>query len=170
LRGVPMEPEPPCRSYLAAHSAALGARALDAAYQYGTATWTVRDAIGFAHALASGVYGDAGRAALRLLGLPKLRSDEPGAVLTTDPGWGAGLAFGRSTAYKAGWGGARQGRFLVGQLAVVRAGGRTAAIAAMFHPAQQPTADDPGQVHAADALEALLSALAAQLARTPGAR
>jgi len=163
-------PEASCRDYLQQHAGALGANALDPAYQYGTAMWTVGDAIDFAHALGGGAYSDAGARALDYLALPKAPSREPGAQLSTDPAWGVGRTFPTwEVAYKAGWGGSGTGSFLVGQIAVVRRGARWAAIAAMVHPTQQPSADDPGLAHAADGLEALLREIAAQLDRTVGA-
>ena len=160
-------PEAACRAYLQQHAGALGQHALDAAYQYGTATWTVHDAIGFAHALASGAYGPAGASTLELLGMPKQPGREPGAQLSTNVAWGVGRTFpGWTTAYKAGWGGADEGSFLVGQIAVVQRGGRSVAVAAMVHPTQQPAVEDPGQAHAAEGLEALLREVSAQLDRT----
>ncbi len=157
-------------AYLQQHAGGVG-NPLQPAYQYGTATWTVTDAIRFAHALGSGAYGAAGDGVLGYLSRPKGVSAEAGpGGFTADVAWGAGRAFARwHPAYKAGWGGADRGNFLVGQIAVVRVGGRTAAVAAMYHPSRQPTSDDPGQVDAAVALEALLDDVAKELARTQGA-
>jgi hypothetical protein len=131
----------------------------------------VSDAVRFAHALGSGAYGAAGDGVLGYLRRTKGVSAEAGPNgFTADPAWGAGRAFARwDPAYKAGWGGADAGRFLVGQIAVVRVGAHTAAVAAMYHPSRQPTLDDPGQVNAATALEALLDRVADELARTQGA-
>lgn len=162
IAGAPQAPEEYCQPYLTTHDATVPGHALDPAYQYGTATWTVGDAVAFAHALGTGEYGEPGRRVLELLRRPKQPSTEEGAQLSTSTGWGVGQVFG-AAAYKAGWGGAQRGDFLVGQIAVVSSGGRTAAIAAMFHPLRQPAADDPGQAHAAEALEALLRPLALQL-------
>lgn len=41
------------------------------AWEFGTDEWTVGQAAGFAHALADGVYGSAGRFALTLMAMPK---------------------------------------------------------------------------------------------------
>lgn len=160
-------PEANCRAYLQQHAGALGSHALDPAYQYGTADWTVHDAIAFAHALGTGIYRGAGERTLALLRLSKEPGREPGAQLSVDASWGVGRTFpGWTTAYKSGWGGADTRTFLVGQIAVVQRAGRSVAVAAMVHPRQQPAVEDPGQAHAAEGLEALLREVSAQLDRT----
>ncbi len=78
---------------------------------FGTARWTVIDAVRFARALANGTYGPAGAGVLETMAKPKQLSREPGAVFTADLLWGAGLAFrGYRHAYKAGWGGTQWSR------------------------------------------------------------
>jgi hypothetical protein len=164
-------PEQQCVSYLQQHGAGVP-DPLQAAYQYGTATWTIDAAVRFAHALGSGGYGAAGEQVLELLRRPKgvSREIQPGEF-TADPAWGAGRAFARwQPAYKAGWGGAQTHDFVVGQIAVVRVGARIAAVAVTYHPARQPAADDPGQVDAATGLEALLDGVADQLGRVQQGR
>lgn len=83
---------------------------------------------------------------------------------TANANWGAGKVFGRA-AYKAGWGGSNQDpkQFLAGQYVIVQSGGRTVAIAAMFHPNQQPDRDDPGRTPAPQAIEAIFDAVKREL-------
>jgi hypothetical protein len=79
--------------------------------------------------------------------------------------WGAGRALGRfDPAYKAGWGGTQQGDFLAGQMALFepRSGDRVV-VAVIFHPAVQPSIDDPGLTRAPEALQAVMNALAGEL-------
>jgi hypothetical protein len=151
-----------------------GLPAADANYPallLGTTHWHVRDAIRFVHALRGGTaFGaTASQKVLATLRLPKRNSQEPGAEaqLTAAPSWGAGAAFGASCwhlAYKAGWGGHAQGRFLAGQIgAVDLPGGRWIAFAVMFHPTAQPPSDDPGLAHADQALDSVLGSLKVQL-------
>lgn len=125
------------------------------ALQFGTATWTIGDAIAFAHALAIGTYGNDGRRVLALMAKPKLPSLEQSKGEFTAPyEWGAGHAFsGWKPMYKAGWGGRQHGNFMVVQYVVLLFRGHKIAIAAAFHPNQQPTKDDPGEVNAWLALE-----------------
>jgi hypothetical protein len=132
----------------------------------GTSRWRMSDAARFAHALGAGVYGRAlaGRV-LAIMRAPKLRSREvPAADYTPALDWGAGtaLACGRP-AYKAGWGGAEAGSFVAEQIAVVRRGNRTAAIAVAFAPGAQPALDDPGATRAPAAIELVMSRLARDL-------
>jgi hypothetical protein len=156
-----------------------GLPAADAHYPallLGTTHWHVRDAIRFIHALrARTVFGTtASDAVLAKLRLPKRNSQEPGAEqqLTAAPAWGAGTVFAAGcwkVAYKAGWGGHAQGRFLAGQMGTVELpGGRWIAFAVMFHPTAQPPSDDPGVAKANTAVEAVLGALKAALRRQFG--
>jgi hypothetical protein len=151
-----------------------GLSAADASYPallLGTTHWHVRDAIRFVHALRGGTaFGvTASQKVLATLRLAKRNSQEPGAEaqLTAAPSWGAGATFGGSCwhlAYKAGWGGHAQGRFLAGQIGTVDLpGGHWIAFAVMFHPTAQPPSDDPGLAHADTALASVLGSLKAQL-------
>jgi hypothetical protein len=172
MPAAPAPPEPACHQYLLTHRGGF-AEPLAPAYQYGTATWTIRDAVAFAHALGDGRYGAAGEEVLRWLALPKQPSREvaPGE-LTADPAWGAGrqLAPWRP-AYKAGWGGSQSSPpdFFVGQLATLVAGTHSFAIAAAFHPAQQPPSDDPGLGSSVTGIERALHEIALELRRRYGA-
>jgi len=131
------------------------------ALQLGTAEWTIRDAVSFAHALGARWYDGAGEEVLRVMAEPKERSEEEQPdEFTAQVDWGAGRAFaGWSPAYKAGWGGSRHGNFLAGQYAVVSHGGHTIAAAAVFWPAEQPDVDDPGRTDAPQALETIFGAV-----------
>ncbi|HEV7493337.1 hypothetical protein [Baekduia sp.] len=151
-----------------------GLPAADASYPallLGTTHWRVQDAIRFIHALRGQIaFGTAAsKKILATLRLPKRNSQEPGAEaqLTAAPSWGAGAVFGAACwhlAYKAGWGGHAQGRFLAGQIgAVDLPGGHWIAFAVMFHPATQPPSDDPGLAHADQALASVLGSLKQQL-------
>lgn len=133
----------------------------------GTSEWRVGDAARFMHALGEDAYGKA--VSEKILGLmrePKGRSREalPGEF-TAPVDWGAGRALGRfHPAYKAGWGGTQQGEFMAGQMALFQpASGGPVAVAVVFHPAAQPSIDDPGLTQAPEALEAVMSALAEAL-------
>jgi hypothetical protein len=164
-------PEPECVPYLREHAQGLD-DPLQEAYLYGTARWTVEDAVRFAHALGTGAYGAAGARVRSLLSRPKgVSSEIEAGGFTADPAWGAGRAFAAwPVAYKAGWGGASSERpaFAIGQIAIVTLRESSVAIAAMFQPATQPPSDDPGAGAGADAVEALLRQLALKLSE-PGA-
>ncbi len=129
----------------------------------GISTWRVGDAALLVHALATDRFGAA--VSDRVLGLmrePKLVSREvPPGELTAPLDWGAGEVFaGQEPAYKAGWGGAMNGDFLAGQVAVVALpGGERMALAAMFHPEVQPSRDDPGITAAPQAIELVMRSL-----------
>lgn len=136
------------------------------ALQLGTATWTVRDAVYFAHALATGVYGTDGERVLVLMRKPKARSREllRASDFTAPIGWGAGDVFkGWQPAYKPGWGGHNRGDFVIEQYVVLNVRGHRIAIAAAYHPRQQPTVDDPGQGDAWLALEDIFRPLRAAI-------
>jgi hypothetical protein len=132
----------------------------------GTSRWRMSDAARFAQALGAGVYGRAlADRVLAIMRAPKLRSREaPPADYTPALDWGAGrtLTCGRP-AYKAGWGGAQARSFVAEQIAVVRRGNRTAAIALAFAPAAQPALDDPGATRAPAAIELVMSRMARDL-------
>jgi hypothetical protein len=154
--------EPTCHPYLRDHAAGLDGDPLGEAVRFGTAEWTLENAIRFAHELPEGTYGDAGREILELMREPKERSpnirpDE----FTADLDFGAGAALSEwEPAYKAGWGGYDQGGpYLVGQIVVVETGWRDVALAAVFHPTAQPPTDDPGLTPGPVALETMFQAL-----------
>ena len=158
-----------CRTYLQAAGRGLP-DPLGPALQLGTSEWTVRDGVAFMHALGNGVYGEAGAKVQELMALPKERSRE----LTSDndfsapSDWGAGRAFAGfpGLAYKAGWGGVAQGRFLAAQAGIVPIGDRRAAVMAVFHPSTQPPSDDPGKTQGPKALEDMFRRMALQLRRS----
>jgi hypothetical protein len=162
----PAEQSADCEAFLERYESGLPAPDSNAVL-FGTSLWTVTDAVRFAHALADGVYGRSGGLVLTAMSQPKELSEEPGATFTADPRWGAGIGFrGYPVAYKAGWGGTRQGAFLAGQIAVISLRGRRVAVAAMFHPRTQPAIDDPGETEAPAALNDVFSALAKTLPET----
>jgi hypothetical protein len=158
--------ETSCRDYLTRSGAGL-AEPLGPALLLGTSTWSVSDAVAFAHALSAGRYGEAGASVLRLMREPKLSSDEQLAGgYTASLDWGAGRALANwDPAYKAGWGGSLHGNFLAGQIAVVEIHGVPIAIAAMFHPTTEPAGDDPGLTSAPRAVEEILATVTSALAR-----
>jgi hypothetical protein len=128
----------------------------------GISTWTVADAVRFAHALATDVYGRAvTRRVLGLMRVPKKRSHVVApSEYTPSPNWGAGRALhGMNPAYKAGWGGVEQGEFMAGQIVVIDRPGDRAAMAVMFHPTVQPPLDDPGRTEAPHGLELVMKSV-----------
>jgi hypothetical protein len=132
----------------------------------GTSEWRVGDAARFVRALGEDVYGKAiSRYLLALMREPKKLSREAVAGEFTAPlAWGAGNVLGQfDPAYKAGWGGTQQGAFMAGQMALLNQAGQRAAIAVVFHPATQPSIDDPGLTSAPAALEAVMGRLATEL-------
>jgi hypothetical protein len=131
----------------------------------GTSTWSIRDAVAFTHALATGRYGEAGAEVLRLMRGRKLPSAETrSGDYTASLDWGAGRALRAwDPAYKAGWGGTLHNNFLAGQLAVVQINGVRVAMAAMFHPNVQPDRDDPGRTAAPAAIEAIFGTVVQDL-------
>ncbi|HEV7615447.1 MAG TPA: hypothetical protein VGO36_04385 [Solirubrobacterales bacterium] len=129
----------------------------------GTSRWRVTDAVRLAHALAVGAYGEAvSSRVLELMRAPKhpSRESDP-SELTAPVDWGAGAVFfGLIPAYKAGWGGSLNGNFLASQIAVVPVGGgEQLALAVTFHPATQPSRDDPGITAAPAAIETVMKAV-----------
>ncbi len=165
---IPPEPRPPdaiCRDYLTRNAGGLP-DPLGNALLLGTAEWTTVDAARFAAALGDERYGDAGETVFSLMRQRKLRSRENTSSdrLTGPLDWGAGKALaGRRPAYKAGWGGVNQRAFLAGQLVALRTPDGVVAIAAMFHPNQQPPLDDPGRTRAGAALEGIFRAVEREL-------
>lgn len=136
----------------------------------GTSEWRVEDAARFVQALGEDAYGEAiSRYLLGLMREPKKHSREalPGEF-TAPLDWGAGRALSRfDPAYKAGWGGTQQGSFLAGQMALLTLpGGGLAALAVMFHPARQPSIDDPGLTGAPAALAAVMGSFGRELERS----
>lgn len=130
---------------------------------FGTSEQSVTDAVRFMDALGNGAYGAA--VAERVLGLmraPKRPSREtPAGDYTADLNWGAGSAL-RSfdPAYKAGWGGSKNGNFMAAQVAFLKLPrGGSASVAVVFHPAAQPMKDDPGLTAAPKAIERVMAAL-----------
>lgn len=158
-----------CRAYLQASKNLT--EPLAPGLQLGTSTWTVRDAVTFAHALGSGFYGADGVRVQALMRAPKSRSDVvPAAQYTVkDPEWGAGVALAeRDPAFKGGWGGVQQGRFLVGQIAMFNVGKTRIAMAVYFHPSEQPALDDPGKTAGPAALQAVFGRIDRTLRRLTG--
>lgn len=152
--------DPVCHEYLRAQGGA--AYVSTPAVLFGTAEWTIKDALVFAGALSQGAYESPGDRILDLMRQPKQR--DPHArpeEFTASLQFGAGIALGRwEPAYKAGWGGSQSdAEFLVGQIVTLRAGSRRVAIAAMYHPPSEPDLDDPGKLHAPQALETMFRTL-----------
>jgi hypothetical protein len=138
------------------------------ALQLGTMTWTIRDAVKFAHALANGVYDRHGRRVLDLMRARKAPNREflNGSDSSARLEWGAGNVFrGWKPAYKAGWGGRNDDEFMVVQYVVLRVYGHDIAAAAAFHPSTQPIFDDPRQLNASRAIEAMFGPLRAAIER-----
>lgn len=140
----------------------------DSAEGFGTYSWTLRDAVAFAHALAAGDYGRPGASLLRLMRLHKEYGLEPDATadyssrLDTPPSGGTFPAA-WEPAYKGGWGGHAPrsgfpaGDFMAAQIVVVHVGGEWVALAARFWPSQTPTSDDPGRTTAPQALHEIFA-------------
>jgi hypothetical protein len=156
--------EESCMGYLERHRGGLPGGDLGVAVQFGTAEWSVLDAIAFTHALGDDVYGAPGEHLLELMARPKegpLEEPAPPAAPPLD--WGAGAVFPNSwhPAWKAGWGGGRErpARFLAGQIVVLRLGHTPVAVVAVFLPNVQPTVDNPGITQAPQALEQIFSAV-----------
>jgi hypothetical protein len=153
-------PEAGCVEYLNTQTEL--AESLAPALLLGTSTWRVGDAVRLVDALSTNTYGAAiSREALGLMRLPKLPSREVKAGELTAPlNWGAGESLPTETPYKAGWGGSLNGNFLAGQIALADLPGvGRAALAAVFHPDQQPSRDDPGITAGPEALDAIFSTL-----------
>ncbi len=140
------------------------------AWEFGTDEWTVAQAAAFAHALADGAYGSAGRFALALMAMPKRASlasiEGPSGDHIANLQWGAGTAFAPwHPAYKPGWGGSEQGNFLTGQIVVLETANPPVAIAAMFYPTKEPATDDVGATAGPEALEAMFDRIREALVR-----
>jgi hypothetical protein len=150
-------PAPECVRYLSA--AADGLNPAAPTLQLGVSEWTVGDAVRFAAALNAHTFGPLGERVLDGMGLPKHHNREIAPLrLEMDPAFGAGKAL-AGASYKAGWGGASNGDYLVGQLGVL--GDRSLAFAVMYHPAVQPVSEDAGLTHPDEALQAVLRRLPA---------
>jgi hypothetical protein len=156
--------EESCVRYLESHRGDLPGGDLGVAVQFGTAEWSMLDAIAFTHALGDGVYGAPGEHLLELMARPKEGPLEEPAPPSAPPlDWGAGAVFPSSwhPAWKAGWGGSRErpARFLAGQIVALRPDHTPVAVAAVFLPSVQPTVDNPGITQAPQALELIFSAV-----------
>jgi hypothetical protein len=156
--------EAACVPYLDRHRGGLSSGDLGVTPQFGTAQWSVRDAIAFTHALGDGVYGAAGAYLLGLMAESKqspLEEPPPPSAPALD--WGAGAVFPRAwrPAWKAGWGGSQQhpADFLAGQLVVLHLARTTVAAVALFLPSSQPIDDNPGITSAPVAIERIFAAV-----------
>jgi hypothetical protein len=145
---------------------------LGVAPQFGTAQWSVRDAVAFTHALSNGLYGASGAYLLGLMAEPKeppLEEPPPPSAPALD--WGAGAVFPSAwhPAWKAGWGGSQQrpARFLAGQLVVLHLTRTPVAVVALFLPSVQPNNDNPGITAAPAALELIFAAVRSGLRAEP---
>lgn len=150
--------DPSCRNYMAAQSKQLSNPLADA-LPFGVSTWTVRDAAAFMRALGDGRFGGPGEEVLELMRQPKRRSTEllRPEDFTADVDWGAGNVFaGEDFAYKAGWGGVQQGKFIAAQMMFIADGSNGYAVAVAFVPETQPPIDDPGSTPAPAAIEEVL--------------
>lgn len=156
-----------CIPYLEATRGTL-ADPLQPALEFGTLTWSVSDAVSFAHALATHVYGRAGAAMLRLMRLPKRYALQPASrqdytsPLDRPPSGGDFPSAWRP-GYKGGWGGSEQADFVTEEIAVLDIHGHSVALAADFWPSTPASSDDPGRGIAPDALEALFTPVRAVL-------
>lgn len=147
----------------------------DSAPGFGTYSWTLRDAVSFAHALAGGEYGRSGATVLQAMQLQKrygLEQDSTSdytAPLDWPPSGGTFPAK-WDPAYKGGWGGHAPragfpaGDFMAAQIVVVHVGGYSVALAARFWPSREPTSDDPGITAAPRALHDLFARVQKTLA------
>jgi hypothetical protein len=156
--------DPTCRAYLQSHRSP-GVNPFGLALQFGTDSWRLRDALSFAHALSTGVYGSAGQRVLQLMREPKTRAAEshPGdytAPLNAPPSGGTFPA-GWTAAYKGGWGGRTMTPpdYRATQIIVLRVAGHGLAVAATFRPSTPPASDDPGRSAAPAALAAVFSSV-----------
>jgi hypothetical protein len=166
IRRSPLKEDPECVAYLSKRAGPL--RNTDV-WQFGTSEWTTWQAVAFAHALADGTYGRAGVSILNLMKLhkqPELSSLEgPTGEQIKDLQWGAGRALSAwAPAYKAGWGGARRGRFLASQVVVLKTR-PAAALAVVFYPSVQPRTDNLGETVAPRAISRLFAVVSAELRR-----
>lgn len=156
--------EEACVPYLDRHRGGLSGGDLGAVPQFGTAQWSVLDAIAFTHALSDGAYGAPGAQLLGLMAKSKEAPlEEPAPPSAPALDWGAGAAFPSAwhPAWKAGWGGSRQrpAHFLAGQIVVLQVSGRSVAVAVLFLPGLQPAVDNPGITAAPLALERIFAAV-----------
>ncbi|HEX8103656.1 MAG TPA: hypothetical protein VF533_13655 [Solirubrobacteraceae bacterium] len=169
---IPLKPEGPEDAQCDAVLRGLGADPASPALQLGTAEWTVRDGAAFARALAAREYGKAGETPRRLMMRPKDRSHDPGvtdADYSVSPEWGARREFSRfpDLAFKGGWGGRRQKRYLVGQIVSMTIHGVPVGVMGVFHPNVQPTvSDDPGDTKGPEEIERAFGTIAPVLDRT----
>jgi hypothetical protein len=162
--------EQACVRYLDRHQSGLPGSDLGIVPEFGTAEWTEKDAIFFAHALSEGLYGASGAYLLALMGQPKEPPlEEPPPPAAPPLGWGAGAAFPSSwkPAWKAGWGGSQNDppHFLASQIVVLHLGRVPVAVTAVFVPRAEPATDNPGITHAPEALELMFRAARAGLER-----
>lgn len=152
-----IEPDPKCVDYVS--TAPEIKDPSGDALPMGVATWTASDAVAFVHHLAASPNEPANAQMLSYMRLPKRRSRE--LQVQTDysarTDWGAGRVFkGMDPAYKAGWGGTRQGNFIVSQIVDVETEAGQYAIAVEYAPDAQPGLDDPGRTVGPEAVEAVL--------------
>jgi len=147
----------------------------DSAPGFGTYSWTLRDAVSFAHALADGRYGGAGETVLALMRLHKDYGLEPDSTAdyTSPLDWppsGGTFPAVWHPAYKGGWGGHAsrpgfpKGDFMAAQIVVLDLGGHRVALAARFWPSREPSSDDPGVTPAPQALHGLFDQVQETLA------
>lgn len=155
----PAAPAPDCVEFLKSSSVS---DPLAPSLQVGTSTWSVDSASRFALALAEGKLGSAGREVFGVMQMPKRRSREQKNPqdYTAAIDWGAGRELGSlNPAYKAGWGGVEQQKFVAGQLVALSLGVGSFGVAVYAVPDSQPSIDDPGQTKAPAAIEAVLAEL-----------
>ncbi len=145
--------------------------------ELGTYTWTITDAVRFAHALITGVYGQAGRLVAEQMRLPKqtaLLSTPADYTSPLDEPPSGGNVFPASwqPGFKGGWGGSTHDDFLAGQMVILNIRGIRIGLAAEFWPSQEPMSgdDDPGTTVAPEALEVLFSDVSSELQRLEAQR
>ncbi len=164
--------EQACVRYLENHQGELSDNVLGAVPQFGTAEWTLRDAIAFAHALATEEYGAPGAYLLKLMALPKEPPlEEPPQPSAPPLNWGAGAVLPSAwrPAWKGGWGGSQDSppHYLAGQIVTLTVKGVPVAATALFAPDRQPPNDNPGITEAPHALETMFAAVREGLEAEP---
>lgn len=159
---ISSQPAPPAQDCIAFLRGSSVPNALKPSLQLGTSTWSVESASRFALALAEGELGSPGREVFGVMQMPKRRSREQENPLdyTASIDWGAGRELGSlNPAYKAGWGGVEQQRFVAGQVVALSLGVGSFGVAVYGVPETQPPIDDPGKTQAPEAIEAALAEL-----------
>jgi hypothetical protein len=171
---VPAEPYAACDD----EQLPWGAVAADVqTLEFGTYTWTITDAVRFAHALITGVYGQAGQLVASEMRLRKQRAklstpEDYTSPLYEPPSGGDVFPASWQPGFKGGWGGSTHADFLAGQIVILNIRGVQVALAAEFWPSQEPVSgdDNPGNTHAPAALEDLFGEVSSELRQLEASR